>query len=129
MHAYLCPTLCNPMNCSPQAPLSMGFSRQEYWSGLPFSPPGALSGLRMKPTSLASPALAGRVFTTESPGKPRKEQQIYLKVGVRIKQVGIYYLKLGCKCNPWQGKSDITHRGGRKKKLHIHYLLELGVKG
>ena len=30
-----CPTLCDPMDCSPPAPLSMGFSRQEYWSGLP----------------------------------------------------------------------------------------------
>ena len=36
MCAQLCPTLCDPMDCSPQAPLSMGFSRQEHWSGLPF---------------------------------------------------------------------------------------------
>ena len=34
------PTLFNPMDLSPQVPLSMGFSRQEYWSGLPFPPPG-----------------------------------------------------------------------------------------
>ena len=39
--ADLCPTLCNPMDCRPQAPLSMGFSRQEYWSGLPFPSPSA----------------------------------------------------------------------------------------
>ena len=76
----------------------MGFSRQEYWSGLPFSPPGDLSGLGMKLKSSGSAALAGRVFTPESPGKPRKEQQIYLNVEVRIKQVGIYDLKPGCKC-------------------------------
>ena len=38
----LCPTLCNPMDCSCQAPLSMGFSRQEYWSGLPFPSPAYL---------------------------------------------------------------------------------------
>ena len=37
-----CPTLCDPMNCSLQAPLSMGFSRQEYWGGLPFPSPGDL---------------------------------------------------------------------------------------
>ena len=36
-------TLCNPMDCSPPAPLSMGFSRQEYWSELPFPSPGDLS--------------------------------------------------------------------------------------
>ena len=36
----LCPMLCDSMDCSLQAPLSMGFSRQEYWSGLPYPPPG-----------------------------------------------------------------------------------------
>ena len=39
-----CPTLCDPVDSSPQAPLSAGFSRQEYWSGLPFpSPPSPIS--------------------------------------------------------------------------------------
>ena len=38
--AQSCPTLCDPVDCSPPAPLSMGFSKQEYWSGLPFPPPG-----------------------------------------------------------------------------------------
>ena len=38
--AQSCPTLCNPMDSARQAPLSMGFFRQEYWSGLPFSSPG-----------------------------------------------------------------------------------------
>ena len=42
-----------------QAPLSMGFSRQEYWSGLPFASPGDLPGLEIKPISLVSPVLAG----------------------------------------------------------------------
>ena len=50
-----------------QAPLSMEFSRQEYWSGLPFPPPGDLLNPRI---NLASPALAGRFFTTGPPGKP-----------------------------------------------------------
>ena len=40
--SQLCPTLCGPMNCSHQAPLSMEFSRQEYWNGLPFPSPGDL---------------------------------------------------------------------------------------
>ena len=43
-----------------------GISQQEYWSGLPFSPPGALPDSRIKPMS---PALAGMFFTTEQPGK------------------------------------------------------------
>ena len=49
-----------------QAPLSMGFTRQEYWSGLPFPSPGDLPHQGIKPTSLMSPALAGKFFTTSS---------------------------------------------------------------
>ena len=53
-----------------QAPLSMGFSRQEYWSGLQFSPPGYLPNSEIEPTPLASPALTDKFFTTEPRGKP-----------------------------------------------------------
>ena len=49
-----------------QAPLSIGFSRQEYWSGLPYSPPGDLHNPGTEPTSLMSPALAGGFFTTST---------------------------------------------------------------
>ena len=62
-----------------QAPLSMGFSRQEYWSGLPFPSPGDLPDPGIEPTSLASPALAGRFFTTsatwEAPEVGSREKQ------------------------------------------------------
>ena len=47
-----------------QPPLSMGFSRQEYWSGLPCPPPGDLPNPGIEPESLKSPALAGGFFTT-----------------------------------------------------------------
>ena len=47
-----------------QAPLSMGFSRQEYWSGLLCPPPGDLPDPGIEPTSLTSLALAGELFTT-----------------------------------------------------------------
>ena len=53
-------------------PLSMGFPRQGYWSGLLFSSQGDLPDPGIKP---ASPALAGRFFTTESLGKPLKERR------------------------------------------------------
>ena len=90
--AQSCPTLCDPMNwlglgvsCCCLVPksclnsfvtpwivvcqsfLSTGFSRQEYWSGLPFPPPGHLPNPEIKP---APPALTGVLFTTEPPGKP-----------------------------------------------------------
>ena len=51
-----------------QAPLSMGFSRQEYWSGLPFPSPGDLPDPGIKPTSLTSPALAGGFFFFKTTG-------------------------------------------------------------
>ena len=49
-----------------QAPLSVGFSRQEYWSGLPCPPPGDLPDPGIKPMSLLSLALAGRFFITST---------------------------------------------------------------
>ena len=53
-----------------KALLSMGFFRQEYWSGFPFPPPEDIPDLGIKPMSPASPALTGRFFTTELPGSP-----------------------------------------------------------
>ena len=52
-----------------QAPLSTGFFRQEYWSGLPFTTPGDLPDAGNKPTCHVSPALAGRIFATVPLGK------------------------------------------------------------
>ena len=62
-----CLTLCNPWTAACQAPLSMGFSGQEYWSWLPFPSPGGLPNPGIKFVSLA---LAGGFFIIESPGKP-----------------------------------------------------------
>ena len=60
-----------PCTAARQAPLSMGFSRQEYWSGLPFPPPGDLPNPGIELTSLMSLALAGGFFTPSTPpGKP-----------------------------------------------------------
>ena len=67
--AQSCPILCDSVDCS-QALLSMGFPRQEYWSGLPFPSPGDLNP-GIEPMSPESPALAGGFFATESPGKPK----------------------------------------------------------
>ena len=61
--AQSCLTLCNPMDLALQAPLSMGFSRQEYWSGCPFPLPGDLPDSGMERASLTSCALGGRFFT------------------------------------------------------------------
>ena len=69
--AKMCPTLAIAWTVARHAPLSMRFSWQEYWSGLPFPSPGDLPSLGIE---LTSPALAGRfTFTTEPPGKPRRK--------------------------------------------------------
>ena len=64
MRAQSCLTLCDHTTLAHQAPLSMGFSWQEYWSGSPYSPPEDLPGPGIEPMS---PALAGGFFTTEPP--------------------------------------------------------------
>ena len=61
-----CLTLRDPWTVVHQAPLSMKFSRQEYWSGLPCSPPGDLPDPGIEPSSFMSPVLPGRVFTTSA---------------------------------------------------------------
>ena len=58
-----------------QAPLSMEFSRQEYYSGLPFPPPGDLPDPGTEPDS---PALVGGFFTTEPPGKPLNKIKFFI---------------------------------------------------
>ena len=60
-----CPTLYDPWTVAHQAPLSMGFSRQEYWSGLPFPPPWDLPDPGIEPRS---PALQADSLPSEPPG-------------------------------------------------------------
>ena len=60
----------NPWAIARQVSLFMKFSRQEYWSGLPYPTSGDLPGPGIKPLSLLSPTLAGGFFTTAPPGKP-----------------------------------------------------------
>ena len=77
-HALL---FCDPMNCSFQTPLSLEFPKQKYWSGLPFPTPADLpdSGIET-----VLPATAGRFFTTEPPGKPKKLIEPWVKMQINI---------------------------------------------
>ena len=63
----------------------MGFSREGYWSGLPFPPPGDLPDPRIEPRSPVAPALAGEFFTTEPPGKSHQDLLLHtLTLGARV---------------------------------------------
>ena len=70
IHSVVYDCFVTPRAVVHKAPLSMEFSRQENWSGLPFPSPGDLPDPGIEPKSLVSPALAGGFSTTEPPGKP-----------------------------------------------------------
>ena len=80
-----CLTLCDPLDCSHQASLSMGFSRQEYWSGLPFPSLG----------DLLTQVLAGRFVTYLS--SPSKKSLLHIKLANGLSSVTESCLTL---CNP-----------------------------
>ena len=67
--AQLCLTLCNPMDCSLLGSSVHGIFQAGILHGLPFPTPGDLLNTRIEPASPGSPAMAGRFFNTESPGK------------------------------------------------------------
>ena len=68
----MCPTHCSLKNCStPDSSVLGVFFRQEYWNRLLFPPLGDLPNSGIEPASPESPALAGRIFTIEPPGKPQ----------------------------------------------------------
>ena len=79
--AQSCPTLCEPMDCSPPGLLSMEFSRQEYWSGLPFPSPGDVPDPGIEP---GFPALQEILYCLSHQGRPNTHIQI-LKVLRKIK--------------------------------------------
>ena len=66
-----------PCTVAQQAPLSIGFPRQEYWSGLPFPTPRDLPDPAIYPESLVSPAFVSGFFTTSAPGKPDTSRMSY----------------------------------------------------
>ena len=72
-----------------QAPLFMGFSRQEYWSGLPCPSPGSLPDPGIEPANLASPALAGGLFTVSATW----EADVTYTCNLKIKQINEYLKK------------------------------------
>ena len=63
-------SIATPWTVARQAPLSIGFPRQEHWSGLPFPSPGDPPGPGVQPLSPGSPALESVFFTTVPPGNP-----------------------------------------------------------
>ena len=74
-----------PWTVARQAPLSVGFFRQEYWGEHPFPPPGNLPDSEIEPASLLSPALAGRFSTTSTTWEALREAQGNPNTTARLK--------------------------------------------
>ena len=89
----------------------MGFSRQEYWGGLPFPSPGDLPDAGIEPKSLESPALAGGVSTTVPPGKSQNNIPP-LKL-----TLGLYLLSVSCEMR-------VRHSSRADNRLSISAQLE-----
>ena len=70
-------TLCDPWTIAHQVSLSMGFSRQEYWNGLPFPPPRTFPDPEIEPVAPAALTWAGGFFITEPPGKPQHKVKCF----------------------------------------------------
>ena len=90
--AKSCPTLVTPQTTTLQVPLSMGFSRQEYWNGLPFPSPGDLPNPGIEP---GSPALQADSLLTELQAKPGSLQQLqtrYRKAQTQTSSKSTFYI-------------------------------------
>ena len=77
-----------------QTPLSMDFSRQEHWSGLPFTTPGDLPDPRREPTSLVSSLLAGRFFTTVQDIRKKLVRKKIIKMENRQRRNNIHIIEV-----------------------------------
>ena len=96
-----CVQLCNPMDCSLPGSSFMGFSRQEYWNGFPYSSPQDLPDAGIKLTSPVSPALAGRFFTTSA----TREAPYFIYIYIYI----VYKHNNGTFCYQWDRTFDKVH--------------------
>ena len=88
--------LCDPMDLARQAPLSMGFSRQEYWSGLSCPPPGDLPSPRMEPESISSLALATSLPTSSTTWRSPTEARRVAKAEMSWRLSPLFIFKILC---------------------------------
>ena len=103
--ASMVPNSMRPYGLSPTRLLCpLGFSRQEYWSGLPRPPPGDLLDPGIEPTSVTAPASAGKFFTTSTTWEPQQQQHTHTTVDPtkRTTRVQVVLHPQGCGRNsPW----------------------------
>ena len=126
---HLYPTLCDPMDCTCQAPLSMGFSRQDSWSGLPFPSPGHLPDPGME---ARSPALQADPLASQPPRKPLKAYtslrvySIYWAVHALRSYKKTSFNTQGVKhatLRRWMKLWELQHQNGKPRIRRKEYIL------
>ena len=105
--AQLCPTICDSMDCSPPGSSLWGFSRQEYWSGLPGPPSGDLPNPGTESASSVSPGLQADSLPPEPSGKPKTTNRF--GVGHLSGAGNISFFASSSEC--WLVSSDISSQG------------------
>ena len=123
MCAFLCPTLCDSMDCSLTGSLSMGLSQQKYWNGLPFSTPGYFPDPGIEPTSPGSPALAsGSIYhwATWEAFEAVEAATLVVK-NKNILELQAYVIKLFKKCDLKIEIVQITRQANRAQ--NANYLI------
>ena len=123
-----------------QAPQSVEFSRQEYWNGLPFPSPGDLPDPGIKPLSLMSPALAGRLFTTSTTWEAQGLYNFHTTAEYNSIRVPIDYKPGNTGTYPGAKRCKIFQNGATKSwskgmeiiqspfSYHHEIMLEIGMK-
>ena len=115
-----------PWTVTHQAPLSMGLPRQNYWNGLPFPPPGDLPDPGIEPSSLMSPALADRFFTTNATWEALGVRTTALKSAVCAYVVGCV-ICVWLSATPWTVTRQASLPAGFSKQEYwsgLHALLQ-----
>ena len=109
-----CPTLSTPWTVAQQFPPSMDFSRQEYWSALPFPSPGDLPEPRIEPRS---PALQADAFLAEPPGKPLQHEGEWQTRGLGDRSAGTWmWEEAGRELRGKPGKDPKKPRGNLRRR-------------
>ena len=120
MYAQLRLTLFDSLD-SHQAPLLMGFPRQQFWSGLPFPTPGDLPDPGIEPTSLMSPALVGGFFTTSIPWEAAEEGQPHPEVRKSSLGRSTWLLRNNSWCVQFSEEHRLWHHSDGNVNMSFHF--------
>ena len=125
MCVCVCACACSVYIVACQVSLSMEFSRQESWSGLPFPSPGDLPDPGIEPAYLASSALAGRFFTTSTTWEAPFSHYASIKRHSPYSDGAVCLVKTS-RCNTHMAVLEKMYSQGLREEESIHFCLGMG---